>query len=386
MATAGMQVPILRKPQGWGFPGGFEWLGWNGSCFVSNQRSPSLEEWARLFSQGAAMEALSLAFASALNYGLKSLKSAVSSASTTPPPQQKIAKTSSGSGDFDATLKALLAADGQNKVSEEDVFSALVQERIGKEKGQDALKTFQDLLQKSRDAHKKADGFVPVEDATKDALRKFRDTGAISQEEADKIYSQSFAAAQLDSNKDALFDSRGGPGDSSVAVATLEEALLASRTVFTAFDAGTETAAVRSLDETSAGKPKGADGGHVSEPGAGQFLFKPISDSDGRLAILLPPKLAGLVSGVKLIGPGGKDLESGRYAGNGNGGRDHYRFNQPGGNYPDGLTVEVALKTGQLVRYLIRETSQRTENITAENGNGNDGSSSNGGSSGDNSL
>ncbi len=333
------------------------------------------------------MEALSLAFASALNYGLKSLKSAVSSSSATPPPEQKIAKTSGGSGDFDATLKALLAADGQNKVSEEDVFSALVQERIGKEKGQDALKTFQDLLKKSRDAHKKPDGFVPVEDATKDALRKFRDTGAISKEEADKIYSQSFAAAQLDSNKDALFDNRGGPGDSSVAVAGLEEALLASRTVFTAFDAGTETAAVRSLDEASAGKPGGADsGGHVSEPGAGQFLFKPISDSDGRLAVLLPPKLAGLVSGVTLIGPDGRELESGRYAGNGNGGRDHFRFSQAGGNYPDGLTVQVALKTGEVVRYLIRETSQRTENISPENGNGNGGSSSKGESPSDNSL
>lgn len=332
------------------------------------------------------MEALSLAFASALNYGIKSLKSAVASSSTTPPNQHKIASIGSAPGDFDATLKALLAADEQNKVSEEDVFSALVQQRIKQEKGDDALQTFQDLLTKSRDSHKKADGFVPLEDATKDALRKFRDSGAISNEEADKIYSQSFAAAQLDSNKDSLFDNRGGAGDSSIAVASLEEALLASRTVFTAFDSGAETAAVRSLDEASVGKPKSSAGGHVSEPGAGQFLFKPISDSDGRLALLLPPKLAGLVSGVKLIGPNGKELESGRYAGNGNGGRDHYRFSQPGGNYPDGLTVEVALKTGEMVRYLIRETSQRTENLSPTNGNGNDDSSSNDRTPGDNSL
>ncbi len=328
-----------------------------------------------------------MTFASALNYGMNSLKAAITSSATDGAQQPKTPAGTGSSADFDKTLKAFLAANGENKVSEEDVFSALVQERIKKTKGEDALKTFQDLLAKSREAQKKPDGFVPVEDATKDALRKFRESGAISKDEADSIYSQAFAAAQLDSNKEALFDNRGGPGDSSIAVASLEEALLASRTVCTGFDNGTETAAVRSLDEPSAGKSAGPDtGGHVSEPGAGGFLFKPISDSDGRLAILLPPKLTGLVSGCRLVGPDGKEIESGRYSGNGNGGRDHFRFSRAGGGYPDGLRVEVTLKTGEIVRYLIRETSQRTENISPESDNGNGGSTSGGDSSGDNSL
>lgn len=328
-----------------------------------------------------------MAFASALNYGVNTLKAATTSSGTEKSKQAKTSSDPAAAGDFDKTLKAFLATDGQNKVSEEDVFSALIQERLKKTKGEDALKTFQDLLAKSREAHKKPDGFVPVEEATKDALKQLRDSGAISKEDADNIYSQAFAAAQLDSNKDALFDNRGGPGDSSVAVASLEEALLASRTVFSAFDSGTETAPVRSLDEASAGKSASSDSsGHVSEPGAGDFLFKPISDSDGKLAVLLPPKLAGLISGCRLVGPDGKEIESGRYAGNGNGGRDHFRFSQPGGNYPDGMHVEVLLKTGETVRYLISETSQRTENISPDTGGGNDGSSSSDSSSSGNSL
>ena len=334
-----------------------------------------MEEWLVGFLHGAAMDAISLGLATSLKYGSRLLKSASSSSSPT--------GISEGSGtEFDKTLKALLVADQANKVSEEDVFSALVQERIGKSKGQDALKGFQDLLGKSKDALKKADGFIPVEDATKDALRKFRDSGAISKEEADSIYSQAFAGAQLDSNSSALYDNRGGAGDPTIAVAAIDEAMRASRTKFAAFDEGGEVAAVRSLDEPSAGKP--ISGSH-SESGSAGFLFKPISDSDGRLAVLLPSGLAGLVAGVKLVDSKGNPLETGRYSGNGNGGRDHFRFTKPGGDYPDALRVEITLKTGELVRYFIQETSERTENISPDNGNGSSGDSSRGrGGSGSN--
>lgn len=364
---------------------------WNGTCYVRDMR-PLNGRWAgRFLLKGDAMDAINSFIASTLKDGFNALKKAAAPSSSS---NKGAAPVTKDSKEFDDTLKAFLAVDGENKVSEEDVFSALVQERIKKEKGADALKTFQELLTKSKESMKKPDGFVPVEDATKDALRKFRDSGAISKEEADKIYSQAFAGAQLDSNKDALYDNRGGPGDSSVAVASLEQALLSSRTAVAAFDGGSESATERSLDEATAGKPSGGGAGHVSEPGAGGFLFKPVSDSDGKLAILLPPKLSGLVSGVRLLGPNGDLLEAGRYAGNGNGGRDHYRFSRPGGGYPDGLTVELTLKTGELVRYIIQETSKRTENISPSNGgsssggsqSNSDGSSSRGDSSQDNAL
>ena len=329
---------------------------------------------------GAAMDAISLGLASALKYGIGAVKKATTASADS-------ADKGRATSDFEATLKALLVADPANKVSEEDVFSALVQERIKAEKGEDALAKFQELLGQSKEAMKKPDGFIPVEDATKDALRKFRDSGEISKDESEKIYSQAFAAAQLDSNKGALFDNRGGPGDSSIAVSSLEDALLASRTKMTAFDDGSETAELRSLEEASAGKvfsetPNSP--GSSSEVSSGGFLFKPVSDSDGRLAILLPPKLSGLVQSVRLVDKNGDPIESGRYAGNGNGGRDHYRFSRAGGGYPDGLKVEVVLKTQEIVRYTIKETSQRTENISPDTGSGSSNGSRNG--NGDSSL
>jgi hypothetical protein len=276
------------------------------------------------------------------------------------------AQTASGdSSEFETTLKSLIKADSANQVSEEELFAAIVQERIKNEKGDDALKEFQGLLEESKAALKKPDGFVPVEDATKLALTKFRDAGKLTAEETDNLYSQAFAAAQLDDNEDALFDNRGGQNDATIAVATLEQALLASRVKIEKFDSGELEAKSRSVDEASAGKT----GGSSSEiGGAGGFLFKPVSDSDKKLAILLPPKLSGLVDTVRLVGPDGSILETGRYGGNGNGGREHFRFSKPGGDYPDGLTVEVRLKTGELVKYLIKDTSQRTEDAESSTG------------------
>ena len=285
------------------------------------------------------------------------------------------ADTGSSQGDFSTTLKAFLAPDKSNKVSEEELFSALVQERLKKTKGESALSEFKTLFESVKKRLQKPNGFVPVEDATKEALKEFRDAKKITKEEADAIYSQAFAGAQLDQNKDALFDGRGGPNDPTIAVADMEQALLLSGALIGKFDSGAEKAAVRTLDEPSNAAVTGATGAQTSEAGGAGFLFKPVSESDGKLVVLLPPRLAGLVQRVSLLGPNGEVIETGRYTGNGNGGRDHYRFSRAGGQYQDGVTVQATLATGELVRYTIRETSQRTENLQPEG----TGSSSNSG-------
>lgn len=268
-------------------------------------------------------------------------------------------------GEFDSTLKALISPTDGTKVSEEDLFSALVQERIKKTKGEGALTEFKTIFESAKNRLRKADGYVPVEDATKAALKEFRDTSKISKDEADSIYSQAFAGAQLDQNTNALYDGRGGPSDPTIAVAEMEQALLLSGAIIGKYDSGSETAALRSLDEpsNSAISFAGSSSASTSEIGNAGFLFKPNSDSDGKLAVLLPPNLAGQVQSVSLVGPNGEIIESGRYAGNGNGGRDHYRFTKPGGQYPNGLTVLATLASGELVKYIINETSQRTENV-----------------------
>jgi hypothetical protein len=286
--------------------------------------------------------------------------------------------TSTGeAGEFDATLKSLLSSDPAKKVSEEELFSGLVQERIKKTKGDEALKEFQKVLEESKASHKKADGFIAHEDATKEALKAFQAAGKLTQEETDSIYSQAFAAAQLDDNKEVLFDDRGGPNDPTMAVAAMEQALLLSKALIQKFDAGTEKAPVRSVTEPAVGKGVHGGGG-TSEAGSAGFLFKPVSDSDGKLAVLLPSQLAGLVKGVTLVGPNGEIIEKGRYTGNGNGGRDHFRFSKTGGSYPDGLTVQVTMMNDEIVRYIIQETSERNENLSQDSGGGSSGQNTSG--------
>jgi len=286
----------------------------------------------------------------------------------TPAPAQAPAST-----EFTGFLQGLLTPDSANKVNEEDLFSAVVQERIKSSKGDDTLKKFQEMLTQTKDSMKKPDGHVPVEDATKAALVKAREAGLLDKEEADKIYSEAFAAAQLDDNKEVLFDGRGGGNDPTIAVAAMEQALLLSGGVIDKFNNGSLTATVRSVEEVSNSKMAVVGGQHSESGGSGGFLYKPVSDNSGKLVVLMPSKLAGMVAGVKIYDPAGNLLESGRYTGNGNGGRDHYRFKRTGAAYPDGLLVEATLTTGDKVTYRIGETSKRTENINPAQ---NDGSSS----------
>ena len=291
-------------------------------------------------------------------------------------PSTPSVSTPTNSTEFDKTLKVFLGDDPAKKVSEEDLFSALVSERVKTAKGDKQGSKFQEVLEAKKNSMKKGDGYVPMEDATKAALVEARETGLLTKEETDTIYSEAFAAAQLDDNKGALFDGRGGANDTTVAVASLEQALAGSRVLIEKYADGSEKPPERSVDEASNSKVINIPGAPtIGDQG---FLYKPVSDSDGKLAILLPSRLSGLIAGVQLFDPAGKLLDSGRYGGNGNGGRDHYRFSKAGGSYPDGVTVEVSLKTGEKLRYPIGDSSQRVENINPQN----DASSTGGGDSG----
>lgn len=77
----------------------------------------------------------------------------------------------------------------------------------------------------------------------------------------------------------------------------------------------------------------GGGGGSVGSPlpvGSG-FIWKPQSENDGRLVILLPSSFGG--GGVTVAG------EPGNYVGRTNGDRPTYRFSRPGSAYPDGVRM-----------------------------------------------
>lgn len=92
------------------------------------------------------------------------------------------------------------------------------------------------------------------------------------------------------------------------------------------------------------------------------FLWKPQSDKDGKLAILLPPHLTGKVADVAILSPDGmRTLQRGHYSGSGNGEREHFRFSKPGGDFPDGSIVVIMLKDGSRQHLTIKETSARVQ-------------------------
>lgn len=99
----------------------------------------------------------------------------------------------------------------------------------------------------------------------------------------------------------------------------------------------------------------------VVRDGPGGFLWKPKSDSDGKLAVLLPPQISGGVRSCVLVGPDGKQLEAGKDGGVGNGDRQHYRFSRPGGQYPPGTSVVATLADGQTVTYTVQNTGARND-------------------------
>jgi len=79
--------------------------------------------------------------------------------------------------------------------------------------------------------------------------------------------------------------------------------------------------------------------------GSGGFLWKPVSEGDGKLVILLPGSLRGRVSGCSISGSFGS--ENGRFTGDThNGNRPHYRFSRPGASYGSNITVTARTTDG----------------------------------------
>jgi len=102
---------------------------------------------------------------------------------------------------------------------------------------------------------------------------------------------------------------------------------------------------------------------HRAEAHAGPagFLWKPVSDSTGKLAILLPPQMTGAVKGVSVLDPQGRVIENGRDGGVGNGGREHFRFSRVGSAYPPGSQVAIQMASGAVQKITIEKPGARTE-------------------------
>ncbi len=299
--------------------------------------------------------------------------------STAETPKTEKAAGSFDSSQFETFLKAKMGGNSASKVSEEALFSTLVQARVSA-KSTESASAWSAAIQKQESALTKGDGFIPLESAAKAALQELQTAGTLTAEEADKIYSDCFAAAQLDGNASALYDDRGGGADVTVAVAAFADALKGASEKMGKIDSGELVVDARNVGEVAAGAGSGVSealkligsgstvsgDGSVFTPdgttfdGSKGFLFKPISNNQGTLAVLLPEAFKGNVTGVTLKDSSGRVIEDGVSTGYGEEGiSEKFSFRQEGGSYPADLTVSIQFMDGTHTDYLIPDPSKR---------------------------
>ena len=93
--------------------------------------------------------------------------------------------------------------------------------------------------------------------------------------------------------------------------------------------------------------------------GSEEFLWKPESESNGKLVVLLPSSLRGQVSSCTISGSFGS--ENGSFAGDThNGNRPHYRFSNHGSQYGTDITVSAKLHDGATRTWSIPNGANRT--------------------------
>ena len=264
---------------------------------------------------------------------------------------------------FSDVLMDFLPTEAGQEINEEQLFSAVIAERLEGLKGSEALDSYKVSLEEHLAAMKHSNGYVPVEDASRAALNDMVDKGILSIEEAESIHAQAFQAAQLDDNHEALYDSLG----STMAVAMIELALKSSTNMLAAFDSGEKDAGTMSLSYQqgnsvdAASSAGGVTGASTNTGIGGGFLFKPISEGDGNLVVLLPTSMSGDVAGLTIRDSNGQILDTGRGLGDYDDGRPLFRFSSPGGAYPENITVSALMNDGGVRDYKIPTPAQRYE-------------------------
>ena len=105
--------------------------------------------------------------------------------------------------------------------------------------------------------------------------------------------------------------------------------------------------------------PKSSGGGG----GSGEFLWKPVSEGDGKLVILLPNSYRKRVTKCVISNDAGgaNVVEQGRFHNDThNGMRVHYRFSKVGRDYGDNIFTVAFLTDGSTKSWAIRDGASRT--------------------------
>ncbi len=287
----------------------------------------------------------------------------VSPSTNSPTPQQVAVEQQPNQTEIFSDLRNTLAPDGAGNVHEEQLQHAVVLKLLG-EGSSEAASTYNQAFSQARTQG------LSNEDAVKAALSVTVDEEKITQEVAEQINGVSFRAAQLDDNHSALFDNRGSANDHTIAVKSKDEAIAMAEAVIQKIKSGEIEAGPRALNAPSntigGTSSVSASGGSVNAAGLSTtgFLWKPVSESDGKLVVLLPPSFTGHVQSAAIYSDlppsAGTFIEEGRFSGDRhNGGRAHFRFDNSGRNYPDNSYLVAKLSDGTKVPFQIGNSSSR---------------------------
>ena len=101
------------------------------------------------------------------------------------------------------------------------------------------------------------------------------------------------------------------------------------------------------------------------DPTADGFLWKPVSESDGKPVVLLPSSWTGKTArDATIYTPDGVRVESALYTGVGNGDREHYRFKERAGEYPATAQVRISA-AGNTWAWTIDNPAKRYDDLHA---------------------
>ena len=294
---------------------------------------------------------------------------ALNSSNTDKTTSDSTTETTGNSSEFSSyILKALNKTEEQN-VSEEELFAGLIGQRVAA-KDSAAGELFSTELAKLRSTMARSDGYVPVEDCANQALKNVVAAGSLTNEDAEKIKGEAFMAAQIDSNTDALYDDRGSANDPTIAVSKMEAALLSMRTILDQIDSGELECESRSLDSGATGSTSSTSSGVAATgsqqlDGGGGFLWKPVSESTGKLAVILPESFSGNVDRIEihtaLPATDENKLASVDYTKDYEDGRPLFRFDKSGAEYGDNVYVVAYNNDGSTANWEISDGSERND-------------------------
>lgn len=241
------------------------------------------------------------------------------------------------------------------EINEEELFASVVEARLSSLKGASTAELFKKGVAATVTNAQNNKRRFQVEDVVTKTLDALVTKKVITQPERDKVYKESFRASQLDGDHTTLFDSIGNDKDPTKAVAERSKAITSAASLIKQIDAGTLP-----LNPHFKARNAGTLEGSGKVPKG--FLFKPVSQNSGTLAILIPSELGKNAASVQLTDSSGAVIEKGRFTSYGETGeRAKYAFSKPGSSYPKGIMVEVIMRDGTKTSVPISDPSKRFE-------------------------